>query len=254
VLYNQTCATLCSVPVSTLLGTSIPANTWVNVTVPFYAFGVTSSTSVSGIAFYYCCTTEQPVYIDLIAYGCITTPGAALPPPTSYIMPSTGCDIAFSSCPASFVQVWNNGLASGWCSWSWGTNGYVISTAYSLSGQSLEYTPNDANGLYLHTSNYISGSTYNALKFSIFSPTGGQSIEVILYDENTNELCSSYTFTVSVLTGASIPVNTWVNVTVPFYAFGVSSSTSVSGIAFFYYSAEQPVYIDLISYGCISSP
>lgn len=92
--------------------------------------------------------------------------------------------LSHNTTATSNLEIYSDGLASGWNNWSWGTNADFANPNPVQSGSSsiaVTYTEGWA-GLYLHSDTDIDVTTYDTLRFFIHGgTTGGQSVNVTVF-------------------------------------------------------------------------
>ena len=120
--------------------------------------------------------------------------------------------------PATLAMVkpiYQDALAFGWQSWSWGSTIQLNAATPVYSGSySISVTITEAYGaLYLHDEYYLPTAGYTHLRFFIHGGTqGGQKLQVILNEDTTH----SYAVTAT--------AGQWQEVTIPLTVFGSPAS------------------------------
>jgi Glycoside hydrolase family 44 len=203
------------------------ANTWTLVSLPLLELGAPSraygiiwqDTSGQGVAEF---KLDNVFFTRL---GNSSPPGGTAEPP----LPGR-------------VKVYEDALATGFSSWSWGTNLNPSSTDQRRTGNGLATSISQAWGaLYLHTDTTVPSSTVNTLRFWIHGgSSGNQKLRVLLADASNQTLEPGV---------AVVPVaNTWTLLEIPFAQLG--QPDEVSGIIWQDTSGagQSGFYLDDISF------
>jgi len=138
------------------------------------------------------------------------------------------------------ISVYGDGLASGWENWSWNTTINLNSTNPVRSGSAALAARYDQAwaGIYLRRTTAVPDG-YQILRFWINGGSGGQSIQVGFFDQNSAP---------TMVTSIQLSANTWQQVDVPLDAVG--SSSSVWGVVWqdAKGSAQPIFYIDDVEF------
>lgn len=161
------------------------ANSWTTYDLPLGDLGI-ANRQIKGIGFQEISGQGQPTtYFDDITLEPAAEPTPS-PTPTPQPLPTTQ-PTPQPTTTVTNTSVYNDSLTSDWANWSWGSGVNLNSgNAYS-GGKSIAFTPYSGwAGLYLHNNSGINTSGANVLHFTAKASSGGQGLQILLYDGNNN--------------------------------------------------------------------
>jgi endoglucanase len=137
-----------------------------------------------------------------------TTTGSSVPPATSNMV------------------VYDNALRNGWQDWSWGTRNFANTFPTHSGTKSISFVANEWAGLYFHSSTNFNPYKYQNIRFWVHGGSNSnQALRVLLYGTNVSPVGKQ------VALPTAIQANTWVRQVIPISAFGLASTTLISGFA-----------------------
>jgi peptidoglycan/xylan/chitin deacetylase (PgdA/CDA1 family) len=115
---------------------------------------------------------------------------------------------ATRSSPSGSYGIYDEGLRSGWVSWSWDSSINFADTARPYAGiRDLLWRPTAAwGGLYLHTDTAVNTTGYSVLTFALQSTQSGSALSVHAYDATSTALPAKLSLSAY---GGAPPVGTY---------------------------------------------
>lgn len=155
-------------------------------------------------------------------------PVTSVPPPVSpTTIPTPSVSTTVPPTAANSLSVYADGLQSGWQDWSWSTS-YSLADSQFLHGgsKSIKFEVVAFQGVYFHSSSSFAIGSYSHLQFYVnggTSPKPATALSVKIYGSSGSVIGNSVNF-------PSAPAaNTWSVISIPTSAFGVETSTLLSG-------------------------